>query len=65
MKEESGLDIIDARKVGYLEFQLENKANELLEAHIFTTNKYIGQICETEGILNKKLKILHLNVCYN
>jgi hypothetical protein len=48
LKEESGLDAIKIKKVGYLEFEFENK-NEILEAHIFESNEYRGNIEETEG----------------
>jgi 8-oxo-dGTP diphosphatase/2-hydroxy-dATP diphosphatase len=51
VKEESGLDITDAIKIGYLEFQFENKMNEILEAHIFQATKYHGEMYETEGCI--------------
>lgn len=48
LKEESGLEAVEIKKVGYLEFEFENK-EEILEAHIFESSVFSGEICETEG----------------
>ena len=57
LKEESGLDANEIKKIGYLEFEFENK-NEILEAHIFESNKFSGEIEETEGHFLKRNNII-------
>ncbi len=64
MKEESGLDITDSIKIGYLEFQFENKMNEILEAHIFQATKFHGEMYETEGCILRNAKFFFVKIFF-
>ncbi len=52
-KEESGLEILNLKKVGYIEFQFESTLNEMLECHMFTSSDFRGEIRECDEILPK------------
>lgn len=54
-KEESGLDILNIKEVGYIEFQFESKMNEVMEVHVFSVDKFSGEIRECEGLFFFKL----------
>jgi 8-oxo-dGTP pyrophosphatase MutT (NUDIX family) len=58
-KEESGLEIDDVKHVGCVEFQFEDKMNELLEVHVFCADSFRGELRECDGTnIEKSLPIL-------
>jgi ADP-ribose pyrophosphatase YjhB (NUDIX family) len=48
-KEECGLDIDNVNHLGCIEFQFEDKMNELLEVHVFCSDSFRGELQECDG----------------
>ena len=49
-REESGLEILSIKKVGYIEFQFESNLSEMLEVHMFSGDKFKGELRECDEI---------------
>lgn len=48
-KEECGLEVDNLDKVGVIIFEFKGQP-QLMEVHVFRTNRYSGQPTETEGV---------------
>jgi 8-oxo-dGTP diphosphatase/2-hydroxy-dATP diphosphatase len=52
LKEESGLETVEISEKGIIDFEFEN-SSKVLEVHIFTVPRFIGDIKETEEMRPK------------
>jgi 8-oxo-dGTP diphosphatase/2-hydroxy-dATP diphosphatase len=52
LKEESGLETVEISEKGIIDFEFEN-SSKVLEVHIFTVPRFIGDIKETEEMIPK------------
>ena len=50
MKEESGLDVVTMKKVGYIEYQYKNDLEKINECHIFIVDNFYGELKESNEI---------------
>lgn len=48
-KEESGLTLNEVRHLGCVEFQFEDKMQEVLEVHVFVADSFEGDLVESDG----------------
>jgi 8-oxo-dGTP diphosphatase/2-hydroxy-dATP diphosphatase len=60
MLEESGLEAIDLKKIGYLEFQFEPDLSQMLECHVFETSTFSGHLTECDEISPKWFNIVDI-----
>jgi 8-oxo-dGTP pyrophosphatase MutT (NUDIX family) len=54
-KEECGLEVENLKNIGQIEFQFDDKMNEILEVHVFSTDCFKGELKESEGMTIKNL----------
>lgn len=59
-KEESGIDVLEAEKIGVIDFAWRNKP-EIMQVHIFSCDKFSGQEKETEEMRPEWVEIKNLD----